>query len=239
LQIRNAWWEHKLLAGKTRSEDACRKLVDAARERIVQGRANADLAEVRSAYDGLVALHDREVEWDIEAAADRQKLYEKPPVDWETTNLAGEPRRRADYQGKIVILDFWYRGCGHCILALPKLKALHSKYKERGVVVLGVNNDSDLEDAHHVVNSFAIPYESVRNVMALSSTSEAEASDEKAGSNQAERRISTEYSVDLWPTFVVLDQSGRVAEVVGGNAEDLVEHLSQAVESLLAAPPGE
>jgi hypothetical protein len=124
-------------------------------------------------------------------------------------------------------------------LALPKVKALHSKYQNRGVVVLGVNNDSDLENAHHVVNSFAIPYESVRNVMAPSATSDAEATDDKASPNQAEHRISTEYSVDLWPTFVVLDQSGRVAEVVGGNAEDLVEHLSQVVESLLAAPPRE
>lgn len=56
---------------------------------------------------------------------------------WVSTNLVGEPRRRTDYIGKVVILDFWYRGCGHCFLALPKVKALHAKYKDRGVVVMG------------------------------------------------------------------------------------------------------
>jgi thiol-disulfide isomerase/thioredoxin len=236
-QHRNAWWEHKSQASKARSKDACRKLASEARERIVQGQVNVELAEVRLAYDGLVALHDREVEWDIEAAAEREKLYAKPPVDWETTNLVGEARSRANYRGKVVILDFWYRSCGHCILALPKVKALHFKYKDRGVVVLGVNNDADLEDAHHVVNSFSIPYDSVRNVMTPTSNTRAEATDEKEISVPTERRISTEYGVSTWPTFVVLDQTGRVADVVSGNAEDLEEHVSQVVEKLLGAPP--
>lgn len=33
-QHRNAWWEHKMQASKVRTEDACRKLVTAARKRI-------------------------------------------------------------------------------------------------------------------------------------------------------------------------------------------------------------
>ena len=234
---RNAWWEHKAQATKARTEDACRKLVDNARKRLVESRMTIDIPEVRSAYDGLVALHDREVEWDIEDAASREELYSKPPVDWESTNLAGEPRRRADYGGKVVILDFWYRGCGHCILALPKVKALHAKYKDQGVVVLGVNNDRELEDAHHVVNTFSIPYESVRNVMTPTFENDAEPTDDKDSSEQSEQRVSAEYNVDAWPTFVVLDQAGRVAEVVEGNSEDLVERLSHVIDNLLAHPP--
>lgn len=235
-QDRNAWWDYKSQARKVRTEEACRKLAEDARERIVQNRETIDISEVQSAYDGLIALHDREEEWDVEAAIKREALYAKPPVDWISTNLSGESRRRADYDGKVVILDFWYRGCGHCILALPKVKALHAKYEDQGVVVLGVNNDRELEDAHHVVNTFSIPYESVCNVMAPTPDNDPQSTDDKEGVEESERRISTEYKVNGWPTFVVLDQTGRVAEVVDGNAEDLVEHLSQVIDNLLADP---
>ncbi len=123
------------------------------------------------------------------------------------------------------------------MLALPKVKALHAKYKDQGVVVLGVNNDRELEDAHHVVNTFSIPYESVRNVMTPTSENDAEPTGDKDSSEQSEQRVSSEYNVSGWPTFIVLDQTGRVAEVVSGNADDLVEHLSQVIDNLLAHPP--
>ena len=235
---RDAWWEHKLQATKLRTKEECQKLVDDARKRLVDAQQNIKFAEVRAAYDGLVALHDREVEWDIEAAAEREELYAKPPVDWMSTDLNGTLRRRADYDGKIVILDFWYRGCGHCILALPKVKALHETYKDRGVVVLGVNNDSDLEDAQHVVDTYSIPYKSVRNVLTPIAKHDPEEADSEESSEKSEKRISSEYKVDSWPTFIVLDQNGRIAEVVGGNAEDLVEHLSEVVDGLLKTSDG-
>ena len=68
---RGAWWKDKSQTQKMRTEDACRQLVENARRRLVAGQTAIDNAEVRSAYDGLIALHDREAEWDIEAAAER------------------------------------------------------------------------------------------------------------------------------------------------------------------------
>lgn len=234
--VREAWWQEMHQAIKARSKAECELLVSNARDRLVEAQQSATNPQVRAAYEGLLALHDRDAEGEIESAAQREGLYSKPPVAWVTTNLAGEPRRRADYEGKVVLLDFWYRGCGHCILAFPKVKAIHEKYKDLGVVVLGVNNDSDVEDANHVVDAYSIPYESVRNTMA-------EPIDEKANPkgeadvsevpSDVKKMISYHYNVRPWPTFIVLDQRGRVAEVVEGNAEDLVEHVSKVIDGLL------
>ncbi len=44
-----------------------------------------------------------------------------------------------DYKGRIVLLDFWYPNCGPCLRAMPYLQALWSKYKDSGLVFLGVN----------------------------------------------------------------------------------------------------
>jgi cytochrome oxidase Cu insertion factor (SCO1/SenC/PrrC family) len=235
----SAWRHHKSLAAKTRTADACRVLVEEARNQIESKQEAIDVDEVRSAYDGLLALHDREAQWDIEAAARHEAVYSMPPVDWVTTTLSGEPRIRADYAGKIVILDFWYRGCSHCVLAFPKMKLLHSKYQGQDVVVLGVSNDQELEDADYLVRTYAIPYENVRNVMTPASPGPSEPAENESNIAQKERRISSEYKVNVWPTFVVLDQAGRVVEVVDGNAEDLVEHLSKLIDGLLAASPAD
>jgi tetratricopeptide (TPR) repeat protein len=44
-----------------------------------------------------------------------------------------------DYRGKIVLLDFWYPSCGPCLEAMPYMQDLWAKYKDSGLVFLGVN----------------------------------------------------------------------------------------------------
>lgn len=44
-----------------------------------------------------------------------------------------------DYKGKVVLLDFWFPNCGPCMQAMPYLQALWTKYKDSGLVFLGVN----------------------------------------------------------------------------------------------------
>ncbi len=37
------------------------------------------------------------------------------------------------------MLDFWYPSCGPCLLAMPYMQQLWSKYKDSGLVFLGIN----------------------------------------------------------------------------------------------------
>ncbi|SEM08062.1 Thiol-disulfide isomerase or thioredoxin [bacterium A37T11] len=36
-----------------------------------------------------------------------------------------------DYKGKLVILDFWFTACSTCIAAMPRMRELQDKYKDR------------------------------------------------------------------------------------------------------------
>ncbi len=63
----------------------------------------------------------------------------EPAPDWKLTDSAGNVHSLSDYRGKIVVLDFWATWCGPCIRAMPTLQRVYEEYKNRGVVVFGLN----------------------------------------------------------------------------------------------------
>jgi thiol-disulfide isomerase/thioredoxin len=55
----------------------------------------------------------------------------------------GKPVSIADYKGKYLLIDFWASWCGPCRSAIPKVKDLYTKYKEKGFEVLSISIDKD------------------------------------------------------------------------------------------------
>lgn len=50
----------------------------------------------------------------------------------------GKPQSLNQYAGKIVVLNFWASWCEPCREEMPELSQLHTEYKDRNVVVLGL-----------------------------------------------------------------------------------------------------
>ncbi|MEL6499700.1 MAG: TlpA disulfide reductase family protein [Planctomycetota bacterium] len=46
----------------------------------------------------------------------------------------------ADLRGRVVLLEFWVTGCGHCIAALSTMRALAERYEGGDVVIVGVTS---------------------------------------------------------------------------------------------------
>jgi thiol-disulfide isomerase/thioredoxin len=49
-----------------------------------------------------------------------------------------EPVKLSDLRGHVVLLDFWATWCGPCIIAFPHLKEWYEKYKDKGLVIVGM-----------------------------------------------------------------------------------------------------
>jgi thiol-disulfide isomerase/thioredoxin len=60
-------------------------------------------------------------------------------------DMNGNAVRFADYRGKVIVLNVWATWCGPCQVEIPELVEAYTKYRDQGVVVLGVSLDDTAE----------------------------------------------------------------------------------------------
>jgi len=72
-----------------------------------------------------------------------QKEVEAGPMapEFSLMDLSGKTVSLSDYSGKVVLLDFWATWCPPCRMSIPELVALQEKYRDKGLVILGVSVD--------------------------------------------------------------------------------------------------
>jgi thiol-disulfide isomerase/thioredoxin len=63
--------------------------------------------------------------------------------DFELKDAQGHAVRLSDYQGRVVLIDFWATWCGPCRAETPWLIELSNKYKDQGLVVVGISMDDN------------------------------------------------------------------------------------------------
>ena len=72
--------------------------------------------------------------------------YKELPVEDDMPSLAGAvawlnspPLTTESLKGKVVLVDFWTYSCINCLRAIPYVQAWAEKYKDNGLVVIGVH----------------------------------------------------------------------------------------------------
>ena len=73
------------------------------------------------------------------------------------------PLNAKQLKGKVVLVDFWTYSCINCLRSVPYVRAWAEKYKDSGLVVIGVHTpefdfEKQLPNVQKAVQKFAIPY---------------------------------------------------------------------------------
>ena len=72
-------------------------------------------------------------------------------------DLTGTPRRLADWQGRVVVVNFWATWCPPCIEEIPVLVEVRKKHLAAGVEIVGIAIDKQVNVAEFT-RKIKIPY---------------------------------------------------------------------------------
>src|SRR6476661_7682766 len=88
---------------------------------------------------------------------------EFPPLSGATEWLNSPPLAPADLRGKVVLVDFWTYTCINWLRSLPYVRAWAAKYKNQGLVVIGVHApefgfEKNLDNVRRAVKDLKVNY---------------------------------------------------------------------------------
>jgi thiol-disulfide isomerase/thioredoxin len=195
-------------AGKKAAQ--AKELLGKAESALKETKDKVKLDVVREQLDSQLKNHEQYSKYTLEDAERRAKHVGKPAAPFKTTDLDGKEYSLDGLRGKVLVLDFWYRGCGWCIRAMPQMRELADDFKGQPVAILGMNTDRNEKDARFVIDAMNLNYPTLK----------AEGLPEKFG-------------VQGFPTLVIIDQSGTVRDLHVGYSPTLREEVGKTIRELL------
>jgi thiol-disulfide isomerase/thioredoxin len=127
------------------------------------------------------------------------------------------PLDMAKLRGKVVLVDFWTYGCVNCVNTLPHVTELYVKYKDKGLVVVGVHTPE-------------FPFErsagNVQTALKRHGITYPVAQDNGSQTWNA-------YRNQYWPAQYIVDQNGKI--VFQHDGEGQYEQMERIIQRLVAA----
>lgn len=123
------------------------------------------------------------------AAFTSAKELNGPAPDFVLKSNSGQNIRLSELRGEVVLINFWATWCGPCRQEMPLLDDLHSRYKDMGFTVLGVNVEKKPEKAQAMLAESPVSFPVLFD---------------------ANSEVSKLYNVDAMPTTVMVDRDGNM-----------------------------
>ncbi len=137
-----------------------------------------------------------------------------------TDALTGDIISTGDFVNQIIVVDFWATWCQPCLSKMPSLKALNTKYKDRGVAFIGISLDHPVENGGRDQLTGYCKQNMIDWPQFYQGQGWASA-------------FSVSWGIDTLPTTFVIDQHGNLHTT---SAQD---DLEEVIERLLMREPNE
>jgi peroxiredoxin len=139
------------------------------------------------------------------------------PIVFEGDTENGDRVSSDDFAGQLLLVNFWYAGCGPCRTEADDLNDLYDEYREQGVAFLGVNIRDDAPTALSFEKQHAVEYDSILDVSDAAVT----------------LAFAKPAPPSTTPTTFLLDREGRVAARFTSAIDPRVKVVAAMIDDLL------
>lgn len=146
----------------------------------------------------------------ILACGSKNQAKQSETTDFSLLSLEGVEYRLSEFEGQVVIIDFWATWCPPCRNSIPTFIRLYDKYHEQGFTILGIGLD-DEQALTRFRDQMKIPYPIL------------------IGNNE----IAKIYDVKGIPKTIFIDKRGTIRKTQTGFAPELEASFDALVDSLL------
>jgi thiol-disulfide isomerase/thioredoxin len=123
-------------------------------------------------------------------------------------DLEGVGHRLADFRGRVVFLVFWATWCGPCRAEAPAIAEVYQRFKDQGLVVVGINPNDPLTEFRQFIDQFHVAGLTTREAL--------------------DGPVHRLFRVTAWPAHFLIGKDGRI---VANNIE--ASHLTEAVAAAI------
>jgi peroxiredoxin len=132
--------------------------------------------------------------------------------DFKIVSDSGRTYTRADFGGKVLVLNFWASWCAPCVSEAPSLDAFQRTMATEGVVVLGVSIDTSDKRYQQFLKRFRISFPTARD---------------------PESNVASSYGTFQIPETYIIDSTGKVREKVISNQNWMDPEFVSRVKAML------
>jgi cytochrome c biogenesis protein CcdA/thiol-disulfide isomerase/thioredoxin len=137
-------------------------------------------------------------------------------VEW----LNSKPLSAEELRGKVVLVDFWTYSCINCIRTIPYVRAWAEKYRDQGLVVIGVHSpefafEKRVDNVRQAIDKFQIGYP-----VAIDN----------------DFKIWRSFANNYWPAHYFIDAKGQIRHTQFGEGD--YEQSERVIQDLLAEAAG-
>jgi thiol-disulfide isomerase/thioredoxin len=112
-------------------------------------------------------------------------------ADTDLLDINGNTKHLSAYLGKFLLLDFWSRGCGPCIMALPEMKEISETYTDI-LTIISISLDGDVA-WKEAMNKHDMPWVNIRDPKGMGG-------------------LAANYGVRGIPNYVMISPEGQIVD---------------------------
>lgn len=143
--------------------------------------------------------------------ADSNLIGKKAP-DFNLIELnTGNTVTLKQFNGKVVILDFWASWCAPCKKTLPILQSIKNQFKDK-IEILTINIDEKKENAESFVKRYKFKLKVLFD---------------------KDQKVVEKFQIPEMPTLFIIDKKGNINMLHSGYTEDYQNTLTNIITKLL------